>query len=313
MGCAVARLPIDAFFFPAVYSFFPLLCRVPTAVTFHDAIAEHHPDLIFSGFRTRWLWGLKTWLARRQASLVLTVTETARAQIASAFGLPAANIHVITEGPHAAFRPIHDRHVRQGVLDKYGLPIDRPLILYVGGISPHKNLEGLLQALCRLRVATPISWHLVLVGDYASDSFLGCYHRLKELATQLGLSDHTTFTGYIPNEDLAVLYNTAVFLVLPSFSEGFGLPLVEAMACGTPVAASSRGAIPEVLGSAGVLFDPEDHAEMAAVLRRLLEDEPLRTQSRAEGLKRVTRYTWSASAHTTVKLLEDMVDAAKAS
>lgn len=306
MGRAVARLPLDVFFFPAVYSYFPLLRRVPTAVVFHDAIAEQHPGLIFPGVRSRWLWNLKTWLARRQADRLVTVSESARAQIAAAFGLPESDIHVVTEGPNAAFRPLDDADALRRVRAKYRLPVDQPLILYVGGISPHKNLQGLLHALDRLRQAGPVPWHAALVGDYAHDSFFGCYQELTALGGRLGLTERVTFTGFVPNDDLVALYNAATLLVLPSFSEGFGLPVVEAMACGLPVAASRRGSLPEVLGPAGVLFDPDDPAGMADALRGLLEDPSLRAAFRAEGFRRLERFSWKASAHTMVHILEEL-------
>src|SRR5262249_41864451 len=163
-----------AFFFPAVYSFFPLVRRVPTAVVFHDAIAEQLPGLIFPRFQSRLLWNVKTWLARRQADRLLTVSESARAQIAVAFGLPPSEIQVLFEGPNAAFRPLDDRGGIPCVLERYGLPASVPLVLYVGGISPHKNLQGLLHALDRLRQTSLAPCHLALVGDHAQDSFHGC-------------------------------------------------------------------------------------------------------------------------------------------
>jgi glycosyltransferase involved in cell wall biosynthesis len=307
MARAVARLPLDAFFFPAVYSYFPLLRRVPTAITFHDAIAESYPHFIFPGVRSQMLWRLKTWLARRQADRLITVSESARAQVAAAFRVPASAIHVITEGPHESFRPLDDRDLLARVRHRYHLPAEVPLLLYVGGISPHKNLQGLLQAIDQLRALHPDPWHVALVGDHSNDSFHGCYRELTELTQRLALGDRVTFTGYVPNDDLVALYNTATLMVLPSFCEGFGLPVVEAMACGTPVAASRAGSLPEVLGPAGLLFDPAEPADMAAALLRLVQDSALRRKLREEGLQRVERFSWRASAHAVVRLLEGMV------
>jgi glycosyltransferase involved in cell wall biosynthesis len=311
LGKAVARLPLDVFFFPAVYSYFPLPRRLPTAVTFHDAIAEQHPGLIFSGWRSRLFWNLKTWLARRQADRLVTVSESARAQIASAFAVPGEQIHVITEGASAVFQPLADRDALARVRARYQLPAEEHLVLYVGGISPHKNLHNLLRAFDGVCRTATVPCHLVLVGDYANDSFLSCYRELKELSGQLKLDEKVTFTGYVPNEDLAALYNTATLLVLPSFSEGFGLPAVEAMACGTPVAASRRGSLPEVLGDAGVFFDPENPTEMAEALGRLVGDPALRERQRAEGFRRVEHFSWKTSARMAVRLLEDVAHAAK--
>jgi len=305
MGRAVSRLRLDVFFFPTRYSFYPLFCRTPTVVAFHDATAERHPELIFPGLSSRLLWRLKTWLALRRADRLVTVSQDARSQIAAVFRYPEAAIDVITEGPDPSFRPLN-RETAAGVLDRYGLPSGLPLILYVGGISPHKNLQGLLEAMVHVHKTVATPWHLVLVGDYARDSFWGCHHELVELIPKLGLGGRVTFTGYVPDDHLLMLYNAATMLVLPSMSEGFGLPVVEAMACGLPVAVSNRNSLPEVVGSAGLLFDPVSTEEIARVIGRLLEDESLRHELRAKGLQRAQEFSWKAAAHKMVRILEDV-------
>lgn len=306
MGLAVSRLRPDVFFFPAVYSFFPLLKRVPTVVTFHDAIAENFPGLIFPGRRAKLFWSMKTWLARRQADRILTVSESARAEVAKAFHIPPSAITVIPEGPSPDFRLLKHPAALRVLLQKYQLPETDPLILYVGGLSPHKNLAGLLRSLDQLRRRGPQPWHAVLVGDNSRDSFYGCYQELLALRRELGLDDRVSFTGFIPNEELVALYNAATFMVLPSFSEGFGLPVVEAMACGLPVAVSRRGSLPEVVGDAGLLFEPDDPGDMASVLARMLGDGPLRAGLRAAGLRRVEQYSWATAARRTIELLEGL-------
>jgi glycosyltransferase involved in cell wall biosynthesis len=307
MARATARCDFDAFFFPAVYTFYPMLQPVPTVVTFHDAIAEQHPALIFPGRRARWMWNAKTWLARLQADRVLTVSQSAKQQIIQAFGYPESRIRVIPEGPGEEFTVSPDPRRSQQVLAEYRLPHDRPLLLYVGGISPHKNLQGLLRALALMRQNSPQTpWHAVLTGDYKGDSFLGCYQELVRLRSELNLDDQVTFTGFVSNRDLATFYNSATLLVLPSFSEGFGLPIVEAMACGLPVAASEAGSLPEVAGDAGAFFDPHLPAEMAGVLLELLGDETRRRRMRSAGLARAAHYTWTEAARRTVQLLQEL-------
>ncbi len=304
LGQAVAGLDLDVFFFPTVYSFYPLLKRLPTLITFCDATPENHPNLIFPTRRSQFFWRVKTRWAVRQASRILTISESAKSQIAAAFRLPTSVIEVISLGPSQAFAPIKDLTLVRSVLEKYRLPTDRPLILYVGGISPHKNLQGLLLALTHVGEHTTAGWHLVIVGDYENDSFLGCYRELVEQSLQLGLEDRITFTGYVTSQDLPALYCGARMFVLPSFNEGFGLPIVEAMACGVPVAASRRGSIPEVLGQAGVMFEPEDHGAMARSIGQLLEDDGLRSHLRDQGLERSKQFSWGRAARKTIQLLK---------
>jgi glycosyltransferase involved in cell wall biosynthesis len=210
----------------------------------------------------------------------------------------------VPEGAGPAFRHLDDPDTVRGVLERYHLPPAQPLVLYVGGISPHKNLDGLLDAFARLGESRA---HLAIVGDHSGDSFLGCYPQLVQLRARLGLESKVTFTGFVPDEDLAVLYNAATVLALPSLDEGFGLPAVEAMACGLPVAASRSGSLPEIVGPAGVLFDPRDHDAMAASLKRVLQDSRLREELAAEGLRRARLFTWSAAARDAVRLFEATV------
>lgn len=299
---AVSRLRLDAFFFPTRYTFYPLFCRTPTVIAFHDATGERHPKLIFPGWRSRWFWRLKSRLALRRAQRLVTVSEDARAQLAEVFRMPPSAWEVISEGPDPCFQPLAATPTATALLAGHGVPAGVPLVLYVGGISPHKNLQGLLQGMPGL---ASLPWHLVLVGDYKKDSFFGCYQEVMELARQLGLAERVTFTGFVSDEDLVVLCNVSTLLVLPSFSEGFGLPVIEAMACGLPVAASNRNSLPEIIGDAGLLFDPLVPGQIGAAVGRLLSDAKLREDLRAKGLRRAEIYSWKAGARKLVSVLEE--------
>jgi glycosyltransferase involved in cell wall biosynthesis len=305
---AVSRLRFDAFLFPSSYSFYPLFCKTPAVVVIHDAIAEQHPKLIFPGLKSRLLWNLKSWLALRRANRLVTVSEDARNQLAAVFRRPASGIEVISEGPDPSFRPFDVTEIGPAILEKYQLPAGVPLILYVGGISPHKNLQGLLHALARIERS---AWHVVLVGDYAGDSFFGCYKEVLELSRSLNLAERVTFTGYVGDADLVILYNLATMLVLPSFGEGFGLPVVEAMACGLPVAASNRNSLPEIVGEAGLLFDPLSQEQLAGVITRLLNDESLRNELRTRGLKRIELFSWKTSSRKLISIIEEAANGAE--
>lgn len=304
---ATSRQRFDAFLFPTSYSFYPLFCKTPAVVVFHDAIAEQHPKLIFPGARSRLFWKWKSALAMRRANRVVTVSEDARKQLAAVFRRLASEIEVVSEGPDPCFRAIDVTQTGHLALERYRLPAGVPLILYVGGISPHKNLEGLLHALARIEGAL---WHLVLVGDYAQDSFFGCYNEVRQLAQRLGLAERVTFTGYVPDVDLVILYNLATMLVLPSFSEGFGLPVVEAMACDLPVIASNRNSLPEIVGEAGLLIDPLSDEELAGAMARLLSDESLREELRRKGRERVELFSWKRAARKMISIIEEAADGA---
>lgn len=241
-------------------------------------------------------------MALHRADRLVTVSYDARKQLSEVFRYPAESITVISEGPDQIFRPLGDTFDSAAIRQKFKLPADDNLIIYVGGISPHKNLQGLFKALERVNG----QWHLVLVGDYENDSFWGCYQELVALKEEIGLDGRVTFTGFVADEDLNELYNASTMLVLPSMSEGFGLPVVEAMACGLPVAASARNSIPEVLGDAGLLFDPTNIEDIANCISKMLEDPEFRKRCRQLGLTRAEHYTWAQGARTMVELLESL-------
>jgi glycosyltransferase involved in cell wall biosynthesis len=292
---------------PAVYSFYPLLRRVPTVVTFHDAIAETHGDLVFPGPWPRLLWRSKTWLARRQADRILTVSESARGEIVRRYGT-GAHVRVIPEAAGPEFRATGDAEALARVRARYGLPAGVPLLLHVGGLGPHKNLARLLAALEPLASAEP-AWHLALVGNDTTDGFHTEVSVLRQAIRRGALRGRVTLTGEVPDADLVLLYSAATLLVLPSLAEGFGLPAVEAMACGLPVAASRGGSLPEVLGGAGALFDPLDPADIAAVVARLIGDAALRARLRERGLERSRAFSWPSAARAALRVCEELAHA----
>ena len=189
-------------------------------------------------------------------------------------------------------------------LQRHHLKTDEKFLLYVGGISPHKNLNTLIDALNRLD-----DIKLILVGDYKDDPFFSAYPALKKQVEELGLTDKITFAGFVEDVDLAYLYNAATLVVLPSLEEGFGLPAVEAMACGTPVAASNRGSLPEVLGNAGVFFEPLDVDDMTAVLKEILSDDVRRAEMKQIGLDRSKDFMWKKAANELLAIFKSVASA----
>ena len=303
MSREVLHHKIDLFFFPAVYSYFPIFNRTKIIVTLHDVIADHHPELIFPNKKSQLFWQLKQNIAIRQAHLILTVSEHSKEQIIEYFRLPESRLRVITEAARAVFTVLpHDEQWNK-TLRRHNLKSNEKFLLYVGGISPHKNLNTLIDAFGRLD-----GIKLVLVGDYKDDPFFSAYPALKKQVEELGLPDKVIFAGYVEDTDLAYLYNAAKLVVLPSLEEGFGLPAVEAMACGTPVAASNRGSLPEVLGEAGIFFEPKDVENMAAVIEQILSDDARREKMSRIGLNRSEQFMWKKAAQDLLLIFNELAD-----
>lgn len=307
MSRQVFRHKVDVFFFPAVYSYFPIFNRTRIVVTVHDMIADHHPELIFPNAKSKLFWKLKQNAAIRQANLIATVSDYSKRQIVEYFNLPESRLRIISEAARSVFRILPADETMHDVLARCNLQPEEKFLLYVGGISPHKNLSKLITAFDRL-IANPLHAHfkLVLVGDYKDDPFFSSYPELKRRVAELNLEDKVVFTGFISDEDLVCLYNAASLLVLPSLEEGFGLPAIEGMACGTPVAASNCGSFPEILGEAGYFFDPNDTQNIAEVIQRILEDGRLAKTMIEAGLIRANQFQWKKAAQNTLAIFEEV-------
>jgi len=205
---AAKRLNPDVFFFPAVYSFFPIPRRMPTVVCFHDTIAESFPRLVFANWRNHLAWRMKIRLALRQASRLMTVSEASRASLAARFHVSSERIDVVTEAPSAVFRKLEDRQSIEDTLRRFNIPRDRRYLLHVGGISPHKNLLALLNAMEMVLRRHDVT--LVMVGDVEGDGFLANFAQLEEkVRTTPQLRANCVFTGRVSDSDLALLYNAA--------------------------------------------------------------------------------------------------------
>jgi glycosyltransferase involved in cell wall biosynthesis len=307
MSREVYNHKIDIFFFPAVYSYFPILNRAKVVLTLHDVIADHHPELIFPNRKSKLFWKLKQKMAIRQADLIATVSEYSKKEITDYFGIPESRIRIISEAARPVFKVLSRNNGFVRTLAEHGLEPEERFVLYVGGISPHKNLKTLVDAFkLMIETETKSPLKLVLVGDYKDDPFFSAYPNLQKQIAELGIQDKVVFTGFIPDEKLAYLYNAATLLVFPSFEEGFGLPAVEAMACGTPVAASNTGSLPEVIGPAGRFFDPRNAGEMAKVISEVLSDEPMRARMKADGLERARGFGWKRAAEDTLAIFDEL-------
>ncbi|HUG38140.1 MAG TPA: glycosyltransferase family 1 protein, partial [Candidatus Limnocylindrales bacterium] len=306
MGWAVARHRPDVFFFPSVYTFFPLLRPVRSIVAIHDVIAERHPRQVFARRRLQLFWKAKLAIAVRQAHLILTVSDHARAGIIEQFGVPPARLRVILEAPDAIFRRLPAARDPTELLPACALPSGARYLLYVGGISPHKNLHVLLRSYRALIADGEFEGlRLLLVGDHSGDVFYSAYEGLRAEVARHGL-DGVCFTGFVPDDMLVDLYNRAELLILPSLEEGFGLPAIEAAACGTPVVASDVGPVGSLLGPAAWTFPPSDAAALTDGLRSLLRDPARRRAMGDAGLRRAATFTWERAAAEAHALFHEL-------
>jgi glycosyltransferase involved in cell wall biosynthesis len=298
MGWAVARCPLDVFFFPSVYTFFPILRPRGVVVAIHDVIAEHHPDQVFAHRRLALFWRLKLALAIRQARLIVTVSDHARRGIIDHFGLQPERVRTILEAPDAVFRPVTAARDPADLLPAWRLPRGKGrYLLYVGGFSPHKNLHVLIQAFRRVFTEDGLDdLRLLLVGDYERDVFYSAYESLRAEVQRHGLEDRVCFTGYVSDDVLVELYNRAELLILPSLEEGFGLPAFEAAACGTPIVTTDAGPAAGLLGPGAWVFSPRDVGALTRGLCELLND-PTRRRAMGEAARtRVQAFSWDRAA-----------------
>ncbi|SLN75958.1 glycosyltransferase family 4 protein [Ruegeria meonggei] len=296
MGRLVRRLQFDVFYFPAVYSYFPLLSRVPCVTCFHDTTAERIPHLLFPTRTNHRLWQIKTWLAKQQMVRAMTVSETSARDMVSYLNIPRGRIDVVTEAADPIFLPINDKRLAQAAREKHGIPEQAELLVYVGGMNAHKNILGLLKAMPDVVRERP-EVHLAIVGSISGKGFWDNVPELMAFVRDNPVLDkHVTFTGYVPDAELVELFASTAALVFPSLWEGFGLPAVEAMSCGVPVLSSDRGSLPEVVGDAGLYYDPADIGEIRDTILRFFNDPELRQALATAALLRASKFSWEQAA-----------------
>lgn len=271
----------------------PVLPTPPAVVTVHDLVFLRYPDR-FRRSKRLYLQAL-TGLSVRRARRVIAVSECTANDIVELLGLPRRRITVIPNGlDNPALRPLPPAEIAAFRRAK-GLP-DR-VILYVGTLEPRKNLPALIRAYAAVRAETGAT--LVLAGGKG-----WFYEEIFGTVRALGLADVVRFPGYVPDAELPLWYNSAEVFAYPSLYEGFGLPALEAMACGVPVIAANTSALPEVMGGAGLLVAPTDEAALAAALRAVLGDPALAARLRAAGPPQAARFSWATSARRTLAVYE---------
>ena len=283
----------------------PLACPVPVVVTVHDVSFLEHPEY-FPKLRALQLrWTVSRTI--RCATRILTVSEFSRDSIVRAYGeVCAEKIVVVPNAAASGLRPVPREHASAAVRERFRMA--KPCILSVGDLQPRKNHIGLIAAFAELIRAYPqLPHHLVLAGK---DTWFSPH--IHEAARQSGVAERIQFTGFVSDEELFNLYNACDLFVFPSFYEGFGLPVVEAMACGRAVACSRTSAMPEVADGAGILFDPYSTSEMVRAMADLLRDAQLRTRMERLGVQRAAHFSWRATAQKILEVYHEVAEHTRA-
>ena len=288
--------------FHATDNLLPFLTAIPSVFTLHDLVFRFHPDTVSRA--NRWFLQAMTGRFLRAADAIIAVSECTKRDAQRLYGIADSRICVIHEGVHDRFRPCGPDAVAS-VRQRHGLPAR--YLLFVGTIEPRKNLAALLEALAVLkrravdRGGPPEVPKLVIVGKkgWLSDGF---FERLRELA----LGPDVVLPGFVPDEDLPAVYSGAECFVFPSLYEGFGLPVLEAMACGVPVICSNASSLPEIAGAAALLFDPGEPAELAAAIERVLADAAFRGELAERGRCQAAKFTWQRAAERTLAVYADV-------
>lgn len=267
-------------------------------VTIHDMWMDRAPQYSSKVFGQR-LAFVRTKRVVWRARKVVTVSRFSASEISELYGLPSERVAVISNGVSDAFWRERNDQAMDGLRSRKGIP-RTGFVLFVGGADPRKNHKNFLAAAARCREA----WKgrsLVLVG--ASSHRFGNY---QETAQAYGLEDHIVCTGQVTIQELRLLYSYADLFVFPSLYEGFGMPVLEAMACGSPTITSTTSGLPEVAGGAAVLVDPDDPDQLGDAIRRVLTGQQLREDLRARGLERAKQMTWDAPAAQTLALYREL-------
>jgi alpha-1,3-rhamnosyl/mannosyltransferase len=275
----------------------PYWVKAPTLLTVHDLIPIERPE--YSSWRARLFFRLAMRLALWRSHGVISVSQSTLEDLQREFPNPASYVRIIPEAPDPIFYP-RPGHSVEDVRERYGLP--ERFVLYVGSNKPHKNLTRLVEAWAQVVAEHPEAV-LVIAGRWLPD-----YEEPRIRAQVLGLeAPALQWLGPIPGEDLPLLYTAATLFVFPSLYEGFGLPPLEAMACGTPVACADVSSLPEVVGDAAVLFDPTETASIAEALIELWSNANLRMDLWARGIRRAQRFTWEDTARQTLDVYRQIV------
>jgi glycosyltransferase involved in cell wall biosynthesis len=275
----------------------PPMAPCPLVVSIHDLSFEHLPETFTRRGRTQLRFTVRR--TARNAAQIITISDSSRRDIVNTYGITPERVTVTPLAAPSHFAPVLDAARLAKIREQYGIRGD--YILGVGSIQPRKNLVRLIDAFARLLASRGEDRlpKLVLVGKKA-----WLFGETLRAVEDRGLANSIIFTGYVPESDLPALYSGALCFVYPSYFEGFGLPPLEAMQCGTPVITGNKTSLPEVVGDAAVMVDPFDVEEIGAALSRLIDSSELRSTLRAKGLDHARKFSWRETAKLTLGVYE---------
>lgn len=289
----IRRLNLDVFHSPM--HVLPVVCPTRSVVTIHDLTFMLYPET-FPSLQRRYL-EFCTRRAVEKADAVIAVSECTRQDIIRLLDGEPERVFTTVEAADDSFVPASSEKIEE-IRHRYAM--GDLSVLYVGTLEPRKNIPTLLSAFDRVRKAIGSDCGLVLAGGKG-----WLYDEVFRRIEALGLEDSVRLIGYVPKEDLPALYSGATAFVYPSLYEGFGLPPLEAMACGTPVITSNASSLPEVVGDAGIMVDPHSVEELADAILKVLCDADIRQQMISRGLERAKGFSWQETARRTLKVYED--------
>jgi glycosyltransferase involved in cell wall biosynthesis len=291
---AMKRDRVDVHFSPSY--FLPAIKVCPSVVVVHDLTIKVHPEWFKGDLRFRFddlFWGKV-----KKAEAVITVSEHSKKDIVEYLGLEAERVTVIPEAADAIFRPLGDLARLREVREKYGL--EENFIFTAGAVHTRRNYPRLMQAVARAERLLGSGLQLLILGPQAPFSLP---IDIQAEAARCGLGGRVVQVEFVSEEDLLSLYNACALFVYPSLYEGFGLPVIEAMACAKPVACSDATSLPEVAGDAAVYFDPTDVEGMAEAIASIMGDEGKRKELAAASLERARSFSWRKAAEMTAEIL----------
>lgn len=280
--------------------FIPRCLRCKSIVTIHDIMTLRSPEFLKP--ETVNYYNKKIQASARRADAIIAVSNFTKEEIVDVLNIPDERVRVIYNGVSPVFHPVKERIKIEDVKAKYG--IKGNYLLFVGNIEPKKNIVTLIHACIALWNSTIYKYPLLIVGS--KTCHLWHFEAVWKVVQQFHAEKDIIFADVVTNEDLPLLYSGAELFIFPSLFEGFGIPVIEAMACGTPVVASNRTSIPEIAGGAALLVDPLNVNEITEAMHRVLSNSQLREHLVEKGLEWVKNFSWEQTARETLKLYQEV-------